>query len=151
MLRVQTCGEEGPASLAALWSTPPDDQLTREILSGVSGQVRDRRMFEALMVVVQDATRPTSIRLAAIASLASLSRSPLSVRIYEEGPEGGRVLYAQVGIPSHDVSTQGNQPLPGTARTDILALLDRVGQGDVDPVMRRIASSIAKQLNSLPD
>jgi hypothetical protein len=144
---VQSCPDEGPVTLARLWKTPPVDSASRHALSSVSGRIRDRRLFGALVAAVSDGRLGTAARLDAIAALAAQTDSMLVVEFVEpparQRSRGPRVQMLRL---SHPIVTMGAQPLGMDVTARVVGLFEKLSTSDPDPVLRYVSGVVARNL-----
>jgi hypothetical protein len=142
------CPAAGPEALAAEWSRPPVDSLGLQALSGVSGMLRDRRVHVAAMSVVLDGSADRPARLAALGVLVR-HFDPCLEAAYRtpHHPGLGARAYVWLGESDHDVSREGQQPLPAGVRAEVVATLRRLGANDADEQVRMIAAYLSERLD----
>lgn len=147
---VQTCPDHRPESLRRLWAAPPKDSMSLRVLSDVSGQVRDGRVFDTVGAAASNPTLGTDARLAAIAALTSLARPGFVVRFAPPrpgSPEAGRRV--EFGQLTDFVLPREQQAFdPGTARREAIDLLSRLAESDPDATVRHVTGVIARWLDA---
>ena len=149
LLRVRTCPDDGPESIRAAWARPPRDSTTLWALARVSGQLRDRRVFEAVRGAATNREGGTATRLAAIASLVSLFDDRVIASFTPRvAPNGAQTMHVQLSQLTHPGSSTGGAPLEGDTRDQILGLLTRLGDADTDRDVRSVSAQLAKRLRA---
>lgn len=115
------CDETGPAVVAARWNSfTPRDSLTLRAFLFASGNLRDRRIFEAAYVAAIDSARPQYERAAALLVLVAQLDSSAAIM---PGPGlDGDPWRAMLMHSFHGGSPTGTHALPSDARARLLAL-----------------------------
>jgi hypothetical protein len=143
------CATDGAAALRAQWAQLPGDTALVRVLGEVTPRLRDRSLFESVLGVYRDASRPLHARLAALNSLVGYYKPGLIV-VYVE-PEvavqhGSAYVLVGRGDPT---AINGAVPLSSGTRGQILAALDQVAQQDPDARLRLISAYIRTRLAAL--
>ena len=123
IVELRDCDESAGALLGALWAVRSHDVEVLSHLIQASAEVRDARIFDALMAAVNDTSRAAGQRAAALTVFASYIDPAVwgSVDTY-----GGR-LSVQIVAHSHGLQpVNGSQPVGDDHRAAINALARRL-------------------------
>ena len=145
LAEVQSCLDDGPATLASVWQNPMRDSISLALLQGVTGHLRDRRLLDVVSRTAIDGSRPTDVRLSAIGTLVAYYDSSLTASFPNPGGAATRPRdYVLLGSQTHPVVIQGREPLaePETRRS-IRMLLSNLAQTDADDRVRNSARYLA--------
>lgn len=145
LTEIQSCPDDGPATLELVWQNPMRDSATLALLQGVTGHLRDRRLLDVMSRTASDGSRPTDVRLAAIGALVAYYDSSLTASFPDRGAAATRPRdYVLLGSQTHPVAIQGREPLAkAETRRSILALLSKLAQSDADVRVRNSAQYLA--------
>lgn len=140
LVEIQSCPDEGPGVLAAIWRTPPGDSATLALLQGVTAHLRDRSLVELSSQIAQDFARPTEVRLAAIGVLVTYYDSTLAAVFPNPGVQAQPRDYVRLAWQTDPIAIKGRQPLI-RAETNklVLEVLARLASGDADDRVRKSA------------
>jgi hypothetical protein len=145
---IQSCGSLVIPALIAEWAKSYDDTTALYLLGRISGQFRDRTLFNTVATVAADANRPRLQRLSAFIALVEYYNPKRIIGVTQRLDEPGLhpSAYVWFGAIYDGHTREGANPLNKTARDDVLALFTRIGQGDPDPLIRSVASYLATNL-----
>jgi hypothetical protein len=126
--------------------------MALRLLGDVSTMVTDQRIAAAAASAARNASNSRMVRLAAIYALVGQFDSSLSVVFRtptgaDTAWDGSYVMFGRVADPS---GRTGAEPLPPTARADILRVLQQLGASDGDDVVRRVSRYVARRLRESP-
>jgi hypothetical protein len=145
-----------PATLGELWLDPPRDSLRQKSLHLISGNVSDRKLFQAVAAVLEDAGRPSWHRLDALAVFLQWADSTAVLALNEapwRAPNGEVVsVTPTIGFvaPAHTHRRLGRFPLGLQERREILGLIRRVAEEDPSITVRAVAQYVDGRLGGLP-
>lgn len=138
---LQSCPDIAAPLFAAEWQHPPADSVDLSVLSGTSGSIARRELFDALEAVARSPGSARAVRLAALNAMVGQvlpyrglnytdvsqvtppGRPPVAFLYYSSSPRSGR--------------------LDGGARRELLALFEQLGKSDGDEVVRQIGQFLA--------
>jgi hypothetical protein len=145
LTEIQSCPDDGPATLELLWQNPMRDSSSLALLQGVTGHLRDRRLLDVVSRIASDPSRPVDVRLAAIGTLVTYYDSSLTASFPDRGAAATRPRdYVLLGSQTHPVVTRGREPLAGTdTRRSILGVLTTLAQSDAYVRIRNSAQYLA--------
>jgi hypothetical protein len=144
---IQSCGRMAGEALAQQWTMPPSDSAAVMLLSAVSANVRDRRIFQAARDVVQSGGATTVVRLAAIATLVAYADSTVRLAYLPPPESATSTAPATFGHPLSLFSLPPTgSPLPQSVRSDVIAILGQVGTADPNERVRSVAAYVAKRM-----
>jgi len=133
------CDESGPAAIAGRWAASlPSDTLVLRAFLFASGNLRDRRVFDAAFRAAIDSIRPRNERGAALLVLAAQfdPRAAIAVR---RGTDGSWV--AELGTYSHSLQISGGERLQSDARQRVDALATSILEGQ-PPTLRHLSEPL---------
>jgi hypothetical protein len=144
---LQSCPDQGPQILAALWARPPEDRNDLAHLMWASGQLHDSRIANAVRTVFAESTERVATRMAALEALVMQTAPCLALGTMSEFEAGGKVgVFALINILPHDYSRRGGA-FQADGRLDrLLSALDEVGSRSDDSVMSRRSAALAINL-----
>lgn len=138
--KLEKCATAGPDAVSRGWArTTNHDEKDVEALAALSKVLRDGRVYGAAFAVAEDASRPTSQRLAALEVLVSH---------YKPGLWASRdyLTTSAIGDPiphvMHQVTRTGSTPLPQSRAADLPTLFAKLSKGDPDPTIRGAAQRL---------
>ena len=139
------CSENGPPALLMAWRVAPDSDSLLAKLARESAAVRDRRVFDVLLEVSFDRTRPKSVRLAAVSALAP----HLHPRLYLYGRNMSALFDPRTCMfrgwhLDHAVQEVGPWPLGANARREGIAALRGLASRERDETLRSEARLVAE-------
>lgn len=138
------CEESAGAALAALWTSPAADADALEQLFRASAQVRDQRIYDAVVRAAEDGGQPTIVRLTALRVLAAYVEPSAAVPpdyLMEADPDAYRVASR-----NHATQIDGAVPLEADVRAPVRALLVRLSGDGADASMRAAAAYLLRRL-----
>lgn len=143
------CSTSGATELRAQWAQLPADTALVRVLGEVTPRLRDRSLFETVLAVYRDPSRPREARLAALNALVGYYKPGLGA-VHREPKvavqHGSAYVVVSYGDPT---TTNGPIPLSSGTRGQILAALDQVGKQDPDERLRLISAYIRSRLAAL--
>jgi hypothetical protein len=144
------CPAAGATALRGQWEQLPADTIDVRVLGEVTPRLRDRQVFESVLAVYRDGSRPRAARLAGLEALVGYYQPGLVVEYVEPKMQlqhGSAYVRVGWGDPT---TTTGAIPLSTGTRGEILAALDEVGKQDPDDRLRLISVYIRTRLVALP-
>ena len=138
---IYDCPDELGPTLAALWRDLPPDSVSRQLLYGASGHVRDDSLYRQVIDQARDHTSPDSLRFRALEVLVTIADSTRLIMVRQIPG----VLFTDTGVTvgiggfSHTFVRYGRNPMPAGARDSILALLHDLATSDSSAQVRRVA------------
>jgi hypothetical protein len=150
LTELPACRGKGAAALRAQWEQLPDDTAEVRVLGEVTPRLRDRHVFESVLAVYRNGSRPRAARLASLEALVGYYQPGLVVQYVEpEMPLQHGSAYVRMGQGDPTV-TKGASPLSSHIRGEILAALDQVGKQDQDERVRLISAYVQTRVAALP-
>jgi hypothetical protein len=139
--------------IARQWSGPPQDSAALAALAINSARFRDARVHTAIVAASQDVAARRQVRLAAIQALVGHFDRCRFVEFPEgPSPDGGTRYLVWMGAYDYAPhTTQGEMPLSGAVREDVLRTLRHIGETDPDPAIRNVSGWLARLLTQLKD
>ncbi len=136
------CRETGPQALADVWSRSSTMSATDlESLARASLNLRDARLYRALLTVVGEPRKSTAIRLSALQVLASYYNGELTVS--QRWLTGARVGEDIPRTTLHFDSLTA-VPLPASRLSEVAIQLARVALEDPDSTFRQASLRVAQ-------
>jgi hypothetical protein len=121
------CDETGPAALASVWRSLPQDTLRLHKFLIASANLRDARVFNAAYVAAKDKSRRGRDRGAALLVLIAQVDATYGVDLVPASRT--EVWRAQLTRESRAQQIAGTSPLPDDARARVSALTDSLAVG----------------------
>lgn len=123
---IGSCGLGAADAIAAAWKNPPSDTLNLSTLFLASSRYRDGQIYDAVMRVVQDRTRPDLVRVAALGVLASYAQPRVMVDLRRlvrvaSGPFVWQNAFLRIG---HELAKEGLVPLPQDVQSRVYHLVN---------------------------
>jgi hypothetical protein len=139
------CLASGPTALAAVWKrNGVGSSEARDVLVEATSSLRDTRLFEVIVGVATDGSRPSTDRLAALQVLMRYynpSYAP-TVDNLRTAPEWSSVARRLDG----PAPINGTSPLGDSARAQIATTLARLGASESDTTVRKAALVLRQTL-----
>lgn len=146
--RLAACGISGPEAVAGLWRQAPI-ATDVDLLAGVSGALRDERVYLAVSQVAASTSRPAAERLQALRVLyALLGNGDL--------PRYEALLRPRIGGMPYDVETESSphrrrgvpveRPLDEARVAQLPSLLYQLATSDGDPLVRGAAARLRQAI-----
>jgi len=145
-----------PDALRELWLDPSRDSVRQRSVHVISGNVSDRKLFQAVAAVLADTGRPSWHRLDALAVFLSWADSTAVLAVNQapwRAPNGEVVsVTPTVGFvaPAHAHRRLGRFPLGPQDRRQILSLIRRAAEKDPSISVRAVAQYVDGWLGGLP-
>jgi hypothetical protein len=150
--KLAECTESGPAALALAWQSAPADTMLLTELVRISAEVRDRRLYAALLAVARDSSRAVPIRVAAVDAIAPQLHPALYWFRTARALSNTGNTCSSWGWFSHEaVQEEGGDPMGHASRRAGVAELTRLAAEDVPPAVREAASTVARCAERLLD
>ena len=121
------CDETGPAALASVWRSLPQDTLRMHKFLLASSNLRDERVFSAAHAVAKDKARRGRDRGVALLVLIAQVDATYGVDLVPASRT--EVWRAQLTRESHTQQIAGTSPLPDDARARVSALTESLAVG----------------------
>lgn len=141
------CPAIGPAAIAGAWNAADLDSVAAGILGRESGPVQDERVFRALTRVLDDDSRPRSVRRAAAGALVTQASVCRSIGRVSTGPDG-RVSISLV-YTAHEEAMVGDSTRAGNVLERTLAVFDEYVRSASDSELRRFLEGTASSLRRM--
>jgi hypothetical protein len=121
------CDETGPAALASVWRSLPQDTVRTHKFLLASSNLRDARVFNAAFAAAKDKSRRGRDRGAAL--LVLVAQVDPAYRVDLVSASRTEMWRAQLTRESHTQQIAGTAPLPDDARARVAALTDSLAVG----------------------
>jgi len=143
------CPQSGPPTLAKVWESPSVDPEVLNTLSHASAGIRDMRVLSAVIKSADNAALVRAVRLAALRTLVRLYDPKREVEFKTRTEDGANgPVFVMMGRWTSTVGRDGAFPITQAGKNDILATLDRLGNTDSDPALRRVAVQLRRELGA---
>jgi len=137
----------GAAALAGLWSPLPTDSTALFALASSSRSVGDVRVLNAALAVVQNASISQATRRVAINVVLAEYAPAISLgNANWADPE-----HTSLGLLSDVYQRAGEQPVTAADRQRVVAAFVALSTAEPNPLLRRVAAMIARELNAVCD
>lgn len=152
MKMIANCAVDGPPVLAQLWSAPALDSARAEQLLDASTRLRDDRLADAALRVLQTTTHPEAARLAGLILLVRYADPYAGLAVPLLVPPAGwvpgrPVRSIPVGLSPHEnPQLRGEVPLPPDFVDETLAVLRQLGISEPNPRVRWAAAGLVRTL-----
>ena len=141
------CPSSGPVTLANRWTrVGPRSATERAALVESSSLLRDSRIYEAVLGVSRDASRPTADRLAAIRVLLDYADNGYMVSQQGEAHDVKPAAAPAAARAESAAAINGSVALTPGVRSDVKRELYRLASVDRDPDVRRAAQKGSESL-----
>jgi hypothetical protein len=138
------CPSSGPVTLANRWSRVGARTATeRAALVEASSLMRDARIYEAVLGVTRDGTRPVADRVAGIKVLLGYANADAGRMVMQQGEARGAKPAAAAGSAS---LVRGSVEFTPDMRSDVKRELYRLAAVDRDPDVRAAAQRGSESL-----
>jgi hypothetical protein len=145
-----SCGAAGVRALKSLWGQPPSDTAAVRVLGEATPRLRDQQMFNEVVSVFQNTSRPREVRLAALEALVGYFQPGLALKFTEpDEPVQHGSAYVMLGQGDPPTTRNGPTPLAARVRGDVLEAVQRIGKEDKDERLRLISAYIHTRLRAL--
>lgn len=145
MEEASRCPESGPTTLGEAWErSSANSAAERAALVEATGYLRDRRLFDAVVNVATDGSRPAPDRVAALQALMRYydpSYAPSFEALTSRSAE--RSVATRVGGPG---PVRGTVPLPASTRKQIGDVLAQLTNSEQSPTVRTAARVLRQRL-----
>jgi hypothetical protein len=141
------CPATGGQVLRQQWEHPPSDTVEQRVLGEVTPRLRDHQVFEAVLRVFRDPSRPRELRLAALRALMGYYQPGLKASFVDREVQvdyGG--AYVLMGRGDSTTTPSRSAPLTAGSRGEILQAIKQVAAQDPDKRVRLIAAYIHDRL-----
>jgi hypothetical protein len=139
------CPSSGPVTLANRWTrVGPRSATERSALVDASSLLRDSRIYEAVLGISRDASRPAPDRLAAIRVM--LDYADNGYMVSQQGEAHDANASASAARAQSSTAINGSVALTPGVRSDVKRELYRLASVDRDPDVRRAAQRGSESL-----
>jgi hypothetical protein len=145
------CPSSGPVTLANRWTRRgARSAAERAALVEASSLTRDGRLYEAILGVTTDESRPVTDRLAGIRILVDYAGPGAGFGVSQQGQAQARGAKPAAALAERKAQrsnpVDGSVPFPASMRADVKRELYRLANNDVDPDVRYAAQKASKSL-----
>jgi hypothetical protein len=143
------CPSTGPVTLANRWTRRGSRSAAeRAALVEASSWMRDGRLYDAVLGVTRDESRPVADRLAGIRVLVGYADGGFSVSQQGQARDAKLGDASMVRSSSAATSTTGSVALATNVRANVKRELSRLASTDHDPDVRYAAQKASDSLGS---
>lgn len=143
------CDQSGPPVLVEMWRTAGSSEAELGDLIRRSVNLRDARIYGAVVAVARDQGAPEIKRAAALSLLGRWARPGLDIgfrQFFAPGfstlPENGY----EIGVITHDIQESGSDPLTPAVTEEVRQLAAYLAQSDASPRVRAAAELLTRYL-----